>query len=145
MKSPDRKIEPLVVVERTGIEHYEFIGSLGKFARTENLCIRIVHDRGQLRRRNRTRKKPLFPDVVGDDDVIRKCGRNLLNLNQSLKRYRRLRSVKLAGIKFWDNVVNVQNDFGTAKLGNDCRKDFEIRHRMDVNQIVTTPQLRPRK
>src|SRR5256885_1566648 len=44
---------------------------------------------------------------------------------------------ELANIELWHEVMHIQNDFCSEKLGKGCGKDQEVRHGMDLDDLVT--------
>src|ERR1035438_4469988 len=48
---------------------------------------------------------------------------------------------ELTAVKLRHDVVDVENDFGAGQLGVPGGKDQEIRHVMDVQQVVRDPRV----
>src|SRR5262249_31645028 len=78
----------------------------------------------------------IAPNVIGGDDVIGKARRHALDGEKNLERQRIARAVELADVKLRHDVVNIENDFGAAELGEECRKDLEVRNRVNMDEVV---------
>src|ERR1700679_2223562 len=79
--------------------------------------------------------------MIGGDYVIGESSREPLDSNQQLERHGILRGLKLTRIKFWNDVVNIQDDFGPGKFWIDRGENFEVRDGVDMDEVVTILEL----
>jgi hypothetical protein len=86
-------------------------------------------------------REPLLPNVVRYDHMVRKGGRNAFDPKQQLKGKRLSTRPELACIKLWQHVVDVQDNFAARQSRQPRRKHQTIRDGVDMNQIVTVPDL----
>jgi hypothetical protein len=74
--------------------------------------------------------------MIGDDGMVGKCYGQSLHKDQAAEQERVVRHMKLAGVKFRENVVYIQNNGRSQEFGHDCGKHQKIWNRMYVDELV---------
>src|SRR4029077_4444556 len=68
--------------------------------------------------------------------MVRKRGRRSLKNQHDFETKRLFAYTELAGIEFWQNVMNIKNYFGSCKLWQECCEHEKIRYRVNMKQII---------
>src|SRR5579864_3811728 len=85
----------------------------------------------------------LAPKMIRHDHVIGKSDRQSLHEDQATEGKRIETYMKLAGVKFREHVVNVENDLGAEDSWNDGCKDQEVGNRMHMDKLIAARCIAP--
>ena len=141
-KGLDGNVQALVPVQRAGIaqDKAAIRITLAQVA-VKDGGVGVIDEGGALVATDGATRDFLEPEVIGNDHVISEGGRPALDPLQGFEDQRVAAHAELGGVELGDDVVDVQDDLGPAQLGNQGRKHFEVRNRMDVHQVVGLVQL----
>jgi hypothetical protein len=71
--------------------------------------------------------------------VAGKGGRKLFGHSQSLNKGGVICNIKFAAEEFWDDVMNVEDDFSASPLGIPCGEDKKVGNIVNVDKVVALP------
>ena len=78
-----------------------------------------------------------MPEVIGDDDVVCKSGRNLLDGEKCFVKISDVTlRFKLTNKEFGDYIMYIKNHHCPGKLRKQSSEYLEVGDRVDVNRIV---------
>src|SRR5580704_6918233 len=141
-EGPDGQIQPLMPVQRSMVEDQEAISHVfALLARLENGTIRDVENDGASPGVDGTGQQPLLPSVICDDHMTRKPGTETFGHAEKPEANRGFRDSKFAGIEFRQDIADVKNNGSSSKARQKCRKNQEIRHRMNMHDVVLLPEI----
>ena len=102
----------------------------------ENLCVDIIDEDRALAVGLCSRRIFLQPEVIGNDDPVSHRCANAFKAFQEEYSGPAAPSGELVAVEFGNNVVYIENDLGARQLWIPGGEDQEVRHIMDVEEIV---------
>jgi hypothetical protein len=148
----ERQVEPVAVRQRAAVDQALGAGGLvlvllvavaGRVAGPEGGGVGKVHHHGDRPRPWAAGEQPLAHRLVDGHQRVREPdAAALLGADQALQPCRKpIAADRREQLRSW--IVNVEENPRSDDFGDDGRKDEEIRHVVDVDDVVAPPRAQP--